>query len=392
MNKRGGVIKKVLLCDAAFSVLPILSALKERGYFVGVCGNRSSDPCHGLADQSLLINYADIEQLAVAFQQNGYEYIVPGCTDVSYVSSCHIANRFRLPGFNDLENLALFQDKAAFRFNCSRNNVSVPRFTQDITQVQQLRFPLLAKPIDSFSGRGIVRIHNPSELAQFQNSSSYVYEEVVEGKLYSHSAFIRNGRILTDFFVNEYCTVYPYQVNSSNLAVTLDDKIRQGIRKNMEHFIAANSLCDGLLHTQLIINHDRFWLIEATRRCPGDLYSLLIQKTTGVPYAALYCASFCGDAINSPGMAAVQPVSRHTVSVKEDCIFISSRLSGAFDESSYVPLRKTGEHLKAAPYDRAGIYFVTHQSLNDMEARTERLVDHVIVEVQPVPKAAVQHP
>ncbi|HEU5046867.1 MAG TPA: ATP-grasp domain-containing protein [Rickettsiales bacterium] len=375
--------KKVLLCDAAFSVLPILDALQERGYFVGVCGGRPEDPCHALADESLLVNYADIDRVAELFRQKEYDYIVPGCTDVSYVTSCHIANRFGRPGFNGLETLPLFQDKAAYRLNCLQNGIPAPAFTRSFEEAKGLHFPLLVKPVDSFSGRGIVKVGNPAELTQPQGGGEYIYEEFVEGKLYSHSAIIKGGRILIDFFVNEYCTVYPYQVNSSHVAVSLGEDVRRRIRQSMERFIAVNSLCDGLLHTQLIVNGGQFWLIEAARRCPGDLYSLLIHNATGINYADLYSRSFCREAVTlQKAQYEVRPISRHTVSVRKDGIFMCAGLNMPFKESSYISLRKTGEALKAAPYDRAGIYFLTHDSLERMETQTERLVDHVEIEMR----------
>ena len=64
---------------------------------------------------------------------------------------------------------------------------------------------------------------------QFSKSGAVIAEEFVDGKLYSHSAFIKNKKIVVDFFVNEYCTVYPYQVNSSNISKQLSQKIQQGL-------------------------------------------------------------------------------------------------------------------------------------------------------------------
>ena len=51
---------------------------------------------------------------------------------------------------------------------------------------------------------------------------------------------------------------------------------------------------DGLIHTQFISDNNTFSLIEVTRRCPGDLYSKLIQMSTGINYSELYSMPFMG--------------------------------------------------------------------------------------------------
>lgn len=373
-------IKKVLLCDAAFSALPILRALKARGYHVGVCGSRPEDPGHRLADASFVFNYSDVEQLAAVFHEHDYEAIIPGCTDVSYGACWQVAQRFSLPGFDNAEGLQIFQNKSAYRENCRTHRLPIPAFTHARDMLHALKFPILVKPTESFSGRGIIKAINIHDVPEVSNADC-LYEEFVEGKLYSHSAFIRDQKIVLDFFVNEYCTVYPYQVNSSHLSTQLDMAMQARLRAALETSARVNGLCDGLVHTQFIANDDQFWWIEATRRCPGDLYSLLIARATGVDYADCYIAGFCGLTLAPPARPYnIQPISRHTLSVVEDCVFLNAHLEGSFVQADYVPLKKAGEPLKAAPNDRAGIYFIHHDSLAAMESVTPNLVAHAAVE------------
>lgn len=162
-------------------------------------------------------------------------------------------------------------------------------------------FPLLVKPVDAYSGKGISLIHQPDELDEAVNvaraasaGGHCVIETFCQGALYSHSAFIRGGEITCEFFVDEYCTVYPWQVNSSCLSVNLTESMRDQISECMAAIDSDLGLVDGLLHTQLIADERQFWLIEVTRRCPGDLYSKLIELSTGVDYCREFVAPFIG--------------------------------------------------------------------------------------------------
>jgi biotin carboxylase len=380
--------RTVLLCDAAFSAVPILFALKKRGYRVAVCGARPNDPGHGLADLSFVMDYSDKELLLQTVTKEGIDVLVPGCTDVSYLSCAWVARQLGLAGFDTLESSNTIHRKDAFRKFCRSHRFPTPRSASSPSELSMLNFPILIKPADSFSGRGIVKVEKRDdvgrEIQRMRSKSaiqSVVFEEFVEGNLYSHSAFIRDEKIVADFFVNEYCTVHPYQVNSSHVCVDLDARVVEGLRQWLERFAAILGLADGLVHTQFISDGKAFYLIEVMRRCPGDLYSMLIENSIGVDYPALYGASFCGCEVEVGLDAPVKRFfSRHTVSVGRDCFFVSSSMALPRARVSFVPLKRTGEMLRAAPMDRAGIYFSEHQSSTEMKEITPTLKDRVTVE------------
>jgi hypothetical protein len=201
-----------------------------------------------------------------------------------------------------------------------------------------------------------------------------IAEEFIDGKLYSHSAFIKNGKIVVDFFVNEYCTVYPYQVNSSHIATELHLNIKNGLKEWTEKFANDLNLCDGLIHTQFISDNSSFYLIEVARRCPGDLYSQLIEKSTGINYAELYSMPFMGIELpNNVNIKKEKFVARHTVSVDKECVFISSSVNLDCKSIENIQLKYSGEPMKTAPFDKSGIFFVEFFSRDDMQNKTELL-------------------
>lgn len=379
--------EKVLLCDAAFSAMPLLAALKAAGFFVAVTSSRPDDPCHALAHQSSPIDYSNRQSLCDLVREHRFDYIVPGCTDVSYLAASSVARTLGLPGFDREEIVNVIHDKGLFREYAQKKGYPIPRATGAMNEAPGLAFPILIKPVDSFSGKGIKKVATAGaleegyrEAVRHSPSGQVLFEEFVEGRLYSHSAFICKGAIVSDFFVSEYCTVHPYQVNSSCLATRLEPTVKRKMRAWLAAFAQDAGLCDGLVHTQFISRHGEIRLIESTRRCPGDLYSRLVAASTGIDYAALYVSGFCGrvNAVDTPSPQS-RPVSRHTVSLNEDCHFVDATLSLPNVALTYVPIRKTGEFMRAAPFDRAGIYFIEHASFDVMEATTEHIVQHVVV-------------
>ena len=379
----------VLLCDAAFSAIPILLALKRKGLRVAVCGGRTQDPGHALADRSFVIDYGDRERMLQLVKHEKFEFVVPGCTDVSYVSCAWLARELCLPGYNSIDVTRTLHRKDAFRSFCIEQKFPIPRAIDSIAQLSELRFPILIKPADAYSGRGISKVERESDVhdavarARLESrADAFVFEEFVEGDLFSHSAFIRDGKVVADFFVREFCTVYPYQVNSSYVCTDLADKVTDGMRKWLERCADVLKLSDGLVHTQFISDGEAFYLIEVMRRCPGDLYSLLVSKSTSQDYSWMYAGGFCAEAADSATLVerASRHFARHTVSVREECVYVSTKLALPEAASSFVPLKKVGEVLRPAPLDRAGIYFCEFDSAEEMKDITPHLRDRVCLE------------
>jgi biotin carboxylase len=367
--------------------MPFLMRLKNMGHAVFVCGRQPDDPCHELADGSFHVDYSDPEAIFSIARRNGFEFIVPSCNDASYLSGAFVAERLGVPGYDTLATTRILHLKSEFRAFTARHSIPSPHAVHHERGVDlaldDLVYPMLIKPVDNFSGNGMTRVERPGELApalerafQATRERQVLIEEYVTGSLHSHSAFIENGRIVLDFFVDEFCTVYPYQVNCSNHPSCLPKNIRRDVRRSMETIIARLGLVDGLLHTQFMQDGERHWIIECMRRCPGDLYNLMVERSTGVDYSNCYLSAF----VNRPcPVRAVPPanrhIARHTVSSKTARVFLSFSARIPSDKVDVVPLKASGHRLGEAPGDKAAILFAEFPDQPTLQAITPRLAE-----------------
>lgn len=382
---------RTLLIGTSFSAAPLLSALKRKGHHVTVCGGFKSDPCHAYADASLYIDYSSPEALLEAVQKGEFDYIVPSCNDYSYLSGAVVASECGFLGFDTLETTGILHDKSKFRAFMGSNGFPVPRSfrTEEIErgQLSDLTFPLLVKPTDSFSGRGVTKITCPEKLPEAleaarnaSRSGSATVEEFVEGTLHSHSAFVRAKKIAVDFFVDEFCTVYPYQVNCSNHPSALSDTVRATVRSVMDRMIKALDLTDGLLHTQFMVNGDRVWIIECMRRAPGDLYGQFVGWSTGIDYADLFVRPFIGEDLPA-AMSLSEPrfMGRHTISTKAPVIVADFSYNIPAQTVRIIPLKSSGEQMDPAPFDKLAILFAEFNDCEEMLAISPYLDKYVAI-------------
>jgi formate-dependent phosphoribosylglycinamide formyltransferase (GAR transformylase) len=385
-------MKRVLLVGSSFSAAPIFFLLKKRGFHVSVCGSRKEDPCHQYADASFYIDYSNREDLLRLVKSNNFDYLVPTCNDYSYLSCAWIAKQMGYPGF-DAFNIALtLHTKNEFRIISQKYNIPAPRAVRhqanEAVDSVELEYPVLVKPVDSFSGRGVTQIINKSGLEnaidnarKASRSGEIVVEEFVDGALHSHSAFIRNQEIVVDFFVDEFCTVYPYQVNCSNHPSQLSAAIQDEVRSTIARLIKQLDLRDGLLHTQFIANKEKHWIIECMRRCPGDLYGSLIERSTGVPYMDFFVRPFLGETVNTDDRSTPdKPIGRHTISVKDPVTTYTFSHNIPSVKVQIAPLKNCGDNVIAAPFDKLAILFAEYPDNETMFAVTQHLDELISIE------------
>ena len=326
---------KILLLDTNFSSGPIYNYLVESGNEVYVIGNNPNDFLAKYAKNYIQSDYTIIAQTRRLIESLQIEYIVPGCNDRSYQVYTELNSNQQFSLSDSSEINEIINNKKKFRSFATANKLSVPRVikSKDVGGI----WPLIIKPVDAYSGMGITIIKEsernmlPSAMKFAKENSrtkTCIIEEFVEGQLYSHSAFISNKSILIDFIVEEHGTANSFAVDTSKVINDFSQKILDDIRKEICHLADKLNLVDGLIHTQFIKHGNSFWIIEVTRRCPGDLYSYLIESSTGFNYSQFYTKPFLNQKINLPDQPLKTAyILRHTISRPNEGFFSSIKFS-----------------------------------------------------------------
>lgn len=357
-------MSNVLLVDTNFSSVPIYNFLIKSGHKVTVVGGNTKDALAKCADNYVNLNYSDVDQTRRLIKDRKIEYLVPGCNDRSYMVCAEINRDGRFPGIDPLTTAEVINNKEKFRAFSFKFGLPTP-YVLDQDEIGS-RWPVIVKPVDAFSGRGVTIIHkdNSNALATAislaRNESKLgacIVEDFVEGQLFSHTAFIQSGDIIADHIVEEHSTANPFVVDTSRVVYNFHDSMLFSIREDIRLLARELKLHDGLIHTQFISNGTQYWLIEITRRCPGDLYSQLIELSTGQNYAENYARPFVGLPFDVRKPLIRNLVMRHTVTVNSTCTFDHLHFQHPVWIERWISLSLAGDSLKPSPASRIGIVF-----------------------------------
>jgi hypothetical protein len=308
---------KALLVDTNFSAKPIYDYLVKQDIETFVIGGRPEDFLAQYTKNYINMNYSYIYNVQDKIGELGIDYVVPGVNDLSYA----MCAQFSKTGIDTPATTECINNKGKFKDVCRRLGLPTP---QVFEYPKRVRVPLIVKPVDSFSGRGMTIVRKSNEIPfavakaiKYSLSKNVVIEEYIEGQLYSYSAFIEKGEVSHGFFVEEDCILTPFTVDTSRVVHDFPKPIRRQIRMAINHLAQSLKLVDGLIHTQFILKGDKWWIIEIMRKCPGDLYSKLIEYSTGYNYTAAYVATFIDRNIEPLGISLATKwprwILRHTI-------------------------------------------------------------------------------
>jgi biotin carboxylase len=373
---------RVALFDTNLSAAPIHAYLEEAGHEVFVIGGNPDDYLARSVRNYVNLDYSDEAAALALVNELAVTFIVPGCNDRSYLTCAKIAEARGFPGIDSVYATDSLNNKQAFRQFAQGHGIPIPHVwhADDLPKDR----PLIVKPVDAYSGRGITVLNRVSQLElthaiataqKFSKSGQYLIEDFVSGQLFSHTAFMADGQIQMDQIVEEHGSANPFTVDTSCVRYDLPPSILGSIRHNITSMAQALQLVDGLVHTQFILLEDQYWFVEVTRRCPGDLYSLLIQFSTGLAYAENYTRPFLGQPFDfSLRSAPNQPIMRHTLSHPVEQVFSAINFHQDLQVERYYGLSRAGDLVAAAPFGRIGLLFANAHTQPGLEALMVRTV------------------
>lgn len=167
------------------------------------------------------------------------------------------------------------------------------RKEEDIAQrdLVNLEFPLIIKPLDSFSSRGVYKVSSIEEINQFiantRNFSSngdIIIEEFLEGSEVSVESVTQNGITevvqITDKVINKYPTaVEMAHIQPSNHSTETQSAIKEIVKRA----VLSLALDNCATHAEVKITPSGVKMVEIGARLGGDyITSHLVPLSTGV--------------------------------------------------------------------------------------------------------------
>ncbi len=293
-------MKKILILGGSHRDIPLIKASQELGYFVITLGDRDYYLGHRYADNYYKVNFNDLTAIKKIIKNQKIDYILPGCGEESYLNVVQIAQELGIGNFDTLETAKLVHNKWKFKEFCLENSISTPNgfYYTNNSRLDNLEFPIVVKPTNLSGGRGVEVVYNLKDLKisllkAKEFSDEIFLEEFIDGELIAYSIFLKNQKIIYGFTGKDDTYKNKYLITSA-YPIQLEEEVLNKLQSDIEKLAELLSLVDGMFHLQIIIKEKTPYIIDVTRRIPGDFYPNLIEYCDKIEYSKAVVKAYIG--------------------------------------------------------------------------------------------------
>lgn len=275
---------KALVLAGGVPQAVLLQKLKER-HIITVLADCLPNPlARPYADrfyQESTLDIESIRKIAVCEQVN---FLITACTDQALLTVAILSEELNLPCYISAKTARNVTDKRAMKALFKKNNIPTSDYmivhSQNEIPAISLQYPLVVKPVDCNSSKGVRKVLCEKKLNKtiqdsmlLSRSRCAIVEEFVEGRELSVDAWVTDG-IVTILSIIEikkvgngngfviHRTLYPAQVCGTLL---------KKITVTAEKIASSFSLYNSPMLIQLIASADDISIVEFSARSGGGM-------------------------------------------------------------------------------------------------------------------------
>lgn len=282
--------KKLLVLGNSYSTVNVVKLAKKIGLHVTVTGLIPNGQAEAFADEYFRVDTTDYPSILRYIEENDIDGVMTGSGEFNIINMINICRLANLPVYATKEQWDICQDKRNFKDLCKKYGVPcVPEFEIDEV-LKEEDFPVIVKPVDGCSSRGINVCYNVEDLEvakqkalEASPSKKILIERyinngglthvikyvVVDGKFYMEvmgDRYVLNNGLITAI------TFFPSK-NTELFMRTVDPYV-QNMFKSINYD-------NGVFFFQSLPEGDRIYTYEMGLRTGGGMTYKLTEATSG---------------------------------------------------------------------------------------------------------------
>lgn len=286
---------KALVIAGGVPQAELLRQLKSRGIVTVLADGSAAAVARPHADVFYQVNIFDLQKVKQIAVQEQVDFLITVCADQVLLVVAQISEELGLPCYIDYETARNVSDKLRMKRIFKENEIpTTPHIESerlDWAAVGQLCYPLVVKPVDAYSSRGVRKAETPEELerfyaeaAQISRSGGVIIEEYFEGEEISVDAFVVDGKakILCVSSSEKVKDRDRFVIFRGRYPAAVTSAVMEQIERVAQKITNAFGLVNSPLLIQLLHNGKDISVLEFCARTGGNMKYLLILHSCGV--------------------------------------------------------------------------------------------------------------
>lgn len=286
---------KALVLAGGLPQIELLKQLRQRGIISVLADDNENCLARKYADVFYKTHIFYIEEVKKIALKEKVDFLITVCADQVLLIVAQVSEMLGLPCYIDYETGQNVSDKLKMKKIFVENNIPTSKYVEmnglDLWMLKNLKYPLIVKPIDSYSSKGVRKAYTEEELIGYYSEAEMIsrtggviVEEYCTGEEISVDAFITNGkaRILCVSNSDKILDDGRFVIYRGKVPAKASDEILKQIEEVAQKITDAFGLVNAPLLIQMINDGKHISVLEFCARTGGNTKYLLIKYSCGV--------------------------------------------------------------------------------------------------------------
>lgn len=286
---------KVMVIAGGVPQMELLRQLKERKLETVLLDGNENCLARNIADKFYKVNIFNIEDVKKIAIDEKVDFIITVCADQVLLVVAQVSEMLGLPCYIGYKQAQDVSDKIRMKRIFKENGIPTTKYLKlenlDMNEISKLNYPLVVKPVDAYSSKGVRKAETEEELITYYNeakaisrSGGVIVEEFFKGEEISVDAFVLNGKahILSITNSEKVKDKDRFVIFRGRYPANIPDTIRNQIEDVAQKIADSFGLVNSPLLVQLLHNGMNISVLEFCARTGGNMKWLLIKNSCGV--------------------------------------------------------------------------------------------------------------
>ena len=273
----------------------LIKQLKCRGITTVLADGSPNAIARPYADIFYNIDIFDIPAVREIAEKEKVDFLLTVCADQVLLVVAEVSEMLGLPCYIDFKTAQDVSDKIRMKRKFKEIGVPTTDYVETdklvLDAISHLHYPLVVKPVDAYSSKGVRKVENLEKLEKYyaeaqkiSRTGGVIVEEYFQGEEISVDAFVLNGKakILTVSNSEKIKDKDRFVIFRGKYPVVASEVVLKKIEVIAQMIADGFGLVNAPLLIQLLNNGDDVSVLEFCARTGGNMKWLLIKYSCGV--------------------------------------------------------------------------------------------------------------
>ena len=285
---------KALVLAGGFPQIALIKELQRRNIYTILADYNEEPVAKAYADKYYQASTLDIPAITDIAVKEKVDFLITACTDQALLTVAKVSEDLGLPCYIDYRTALNVTNKQYMKKVFNQYSIPTAHHVVmgelDESRLAAMNYPLIVKPVDCNSSKGVKRVENIEELrvafaaaVKYSRTDTALVEEYIDGEELSADIYVENGKahVLSVSSLDKIANNDKFVIFRGKYSADKVEMVHDMVRDIAQKIADAFGLVNSPMLIQMISDGKRAFVLEFSARTGGGIKFLLIKKASG---------------------------------------------------------------------------------------------------------------